>query len=378
MYDYFLADDLSGALDAGGAFLRAGRRVRISLRSGEVAAGSADEVLAITTETRNADPAAAAAVVSRVIDAHRAQGGRLVYKKIDSTLRGPVAAELEALMAALPDARVLFAPANPRVGRTVQDGVLRVRGIPVAETEFGRDPAWPLRDSRVRGILGATATPRVVVPDTVDPDDLLGAVQNMDAGPGPWVPVGSGALAVPIAARAAPTAAASGETSLPAGDASPVPGSPVLLVGGSAHPLNRDQAEQLRQIEGAPIHELDFGDPTRAVTAAIADLSRVGTATLQVTARRTTAQTALRAITEAAVRVIETARVHRLFVTGGETAFAICERLGVDSLALLAELEPGLGLVRAQSTAGPLLLAIKPGGFGDPHTWIRACARLRA
>src|SRR5262245_34515428 len=119
--DFFVADDLSGALDAAGAFHRAGRRVKIVL-SLEAWRGEADpeEVVAVTTETRNARPAEAAAAVARAIEHGRARGGRLVYKKIDSTLRGPVAAELGALAAAMPEARILFAPANPAVGRTVR------------------------------------------------------------------------------------------------------------------------------------------------------------------------------------------------------------------------------------------------------------------
>ncbi|MBI4621774.1 MAG: four-carbon acid sugar kinase family protein, partial [Verrucomicrobia bacterium] len=101
---YFLADDLSGALDAAAAFHHAGRRVRVVLSVAEWTAADENEVVGVTTETRNAPPAVAAAAVERVLARGRAQGARLVYKKIDSTLRGPVAAELAALAAALPEA----------------------------------------------------------------------------------------------------------------------------------------------------------------------------------------------------------------------------------------------------------------------------------
>src|SRR6185436_2420421 len=112
--DFFLAVDLSGALDAAGAFHHAGRRVKIMLSLEAWSGPTSDEdVVGVTTETRNASPADAAAAVRRAIAQGNARGGRLVYKKIDSTLRGPVAAELAALAAVMPEARILFTPANP-------------------------------------------------------------------------------------------------------------------------------------------------------------------------------------------------------------------------------------------------------------------------
>jgi uncharacterized protein YgbK (DUF1537 family) len=147
MKDFFLADDLSGALDAAAAFHDIGRKVRVVLNADTWSLRDDDDVVAVTTETRNAAPVDAAAAVTRAITRGQGQGARLVYKKIDSTMRGPVAAELHALATALPDVRILFTPANPRVGRTVRDGVLHVHGVPVAETEFARDPVSPVRES---------------------------------------------------------------------------------------------------------------------------------------------------------------------------------------------------------------------------------------
>src|SRR5687767_4238023 len=102
MSDYFLADDLSGALDAAAAFHHAGRRVTIALNLHEWPMGSSDEVVGITTETRNASATTAADALRAAIAEGKARGAQLLYKKIDSTLRGQVAAELAALVAALP------------------------------------------------------------------------------------------------------------------------------------------------------------------------------------------------------------------------------------------------------------------------------------
>lgn len=373
MSDYFLADDLSGALDAAAAFHHAGRRVRILLRQEPWTASDPSEFIAITTETRNASPGEAAATVRRVLARARALGARLRYKKIDSTLRGPIAAELEAIMDALPDARVLFAPANPAVGRTVRGGVLQVNDVPVADTPFGQDPGSPLRTSKVREILGAAANGRVTIPDVATENDLRTAVDEMKAGAAEWIPVGSGALAAVVA-----RAGAGASIELPRPSDVAVPMSPILMLGGSAHPLNRSQIELLRHLHQTPAHEIAFADPQVAARGSAASLRTVGGAVLHLPATRVDRAAALNALVAAATAAMEEADVHRVFITGGETAFALCDRLSVKSLVFISEIEPGLSLSIGESKLGPLLIAVKPGGFGDEQTWVRAWTALRA
>ncbi len=369
--DYFLADDLSGALDAAAAFHRAGRRVRI-VRSTEAWANEpGDDVVGVTTETRNVASDLAARAVTTALARGRALGGRLLYKKIDSTLRGPVAAELAGLAAALPDVEIVFTPANPRVGRTVVDGVLRVHGVPVAETEFARDPLWPVRESAIAKLLGDIAA-RVHVIDATTENDLAAAVERVVATGKPWVAVGSGALAQPVAARFAPAHPARTSSARPIGDG------PILMIGGSAHADNRAQADVLARARGVRQHEVNAADLAPAVAAAIASLRERGSAALVLPTARMDSALALRTITAAAAQVIERASVGRVFATGGETAYALCDALGVASLNFEKEIEAGLSLSRGEARRGPLLLAVKPGGFGDAQTWVRAWTELRA
>ena len=86
-----IADDLTGAADTGVQFVRAGYRTAVVFRATEVLADDLDAV-SLDTDSR-AMPAGFAA--KRVLDAaHIARGASIVYKKLDSTLRGNVAAEL--------------------------------------------------------------------------------------------------------------------------------------------------------------------------------------------------------------------------------------------------------------------------------------------
>lgn len=367
-----LADDLSGALDAAAAFHAAGWRVTVALSPDAWPKNDDDCIVALTTETRNVPPAEAAFAVRRALAEARARGAELVYKKIDSTLRGPVAAEVAALLEALPGVRVLFAPANPRVGRTVRGGVLRVHGVPVSETEFARDPVSPVRESELRRLLGAADGARVVIADTETEVDLAAAVARMEAAGGEWVAVGSGALARPVAARMARTGGTRGEP-----HAAGFTG-PVLMVGGSAHAGNRAQAAVLARERGVPVHEFRLAEPGLAGRAALASLGAGGGASLLVEQTRGDSGAVLRALAAAVQEIVERAGTVRIFVTGGETAFAVCGALGIATLEFGDELEPGLSVSRAVAASGvTMLLAIKPGGFGSEETWVRAWDRLR-
>ena len=62
-----------------------------------------------------------------------------------------------------------------------------------------------------------------------------------------------------------------------------------------------------------------------------------------------------------------------LVLTGGETARAVCDRVGVTAIELIREIEPGVPLGRA----GDLGIVTKAGAFGDPGTLSRAVDAIR-
>lgn len=377
MIDYFLADDLSGALDAAAAFHRVGRHVRVVLGAENWRPEPDDDVVGVTTETRNIAPECAAAIVTRAL-AHAASfGARLVYKKIDSTLRGPVAAELAALAQALPEARILFAPANPAVGRTVCEGVLLVHGMPVAETEFGRDPVCPVRQSLVSEYARGIPSERVRIPDVAVPTDLTQAVEEAVRSGEAWIAVGSGALARPVAEALRHGAKKQGDERRTCWRERPGPNE-IVFVAGSAHPMNREQAAALATRVGVEMREVRLDSLDTVARQGTADLGRSGVALLLAEAARRDSAAVLDAVVAVAGRIVDARGVRRVFATGGETAFALCRHLGVGSLSFSAELEPGLAVARGRAAGGDeWLLAVKPGGFGDRTTWVKAWAALR-
>ena len=77
----------------------------------------------------------------------------LLYKKTDSVLRGHLAVELSAMLSATGRSTGLLIPANPARNRTISEGEYRIDDIPLVETEFARDPAFPICSSQVTDLV---------------------------------------------------------------------------------------------------------------------------------------------------------------------------------------------------------------------------------
>ncbi|HEU5088808.1 MAG TPA: four-carbon acid sugar kinase family protein, partial [Roseiflexaceae bacterium] len=89
-----LADDFTGALDSGVELVRAGFSAQFQIQpSTECSA----DVLIVSSESRNR---LAAEARMRVAEAVARLQGRRLFKKIDSTMRGHVGAEIEVVLAA--------------------------------------------------------------------------------------------------------------------------------------------------------------------------------------------------------------------------------------------------------------------------------------
>ncbi|MGF7010874.1 uncharacterized protein YgbK (DUF1537 family) [Lachnospiraceae bacterium PF1-21] len=152
-----LADDFTGTLDTAVQFAEKGISVRISVDPEEAQFDSDYEVLAVDLETRHLDKREAYTRVYKIAKRGLAAGVEYIYKKTDSTLRGNIGSELEALTVACNQEDVCFLPAYPQAGRTTKKGVQYLDGVPIHKSIFGADPYEPVRYSLVSEIIGETS-----------------------------------------------------------------------------------------------------------------------------------------------------------------------------------------------------------------------------
>jgi uncharacterized protein YgbK (DUF1537 family) len=148
-----LADDLTGALDCAAAFITPGSFPYVAISADTSDAPQDSPVVSINADTRRLHIEVAAGVVRQSLAGLETAGGAVRYVKIDSTLRGHPGLEISLCAEVSGSKLVLVCPAFPDTGRIVRDGNLLVHGVPLHETEVGRDPLSPLESSNVSEIL---------------------------------------------------------------------------------------------------------------------------------------------------------------------------------------------------------------------------------
>jgi uncharacterized protein YgbK (DUF1537 family) len=108
----------------------------------------------VNTQTRHSTAAAAAEMTREAFLMLRDRlGVDLFYKKIDSTMRGQIAAECLAGVEALRADCALLVPAFPDQGRQTVGGYQMVRGCPLERSDVARDPLSPVGHSHVPTLI---------------------------------------------------------------------------------------------------------------------------------------------------------------------------------------------------------------------------------
>ncbi|MBE3597499.1 MAG: four-carbon acid sugar kinase family protein [Limnochordaceae bacterium] len=297
-----VADDLTGANATGVLLARQGLRALSVIDPGPEALrwamdwidrGPRPGVLLFNTASRSIEPAVAAARVRRTLAPvieHRTPVP-IVAKRIDSTARGNLGAEVAAALDVLgPESFAVVTAAYPASGRTVVGGYLLVEGTPVTRTGAAHDPLAPVRCSHLPTLLqhqqpgevahvplgkvmeGARAVgsaivdalsagQRTIVADAVSDEDIgvladatVHVVTQLHlravcADPGP--------LTAAALARLLPVTAPS-ETPRAVGEVAAAlepraPSSPVLVVAGSTTELTRRQLARLERELGVSL-----------------------------------------------------------------------------------------------------------------------------
>ena len=145
-----IADDFTGAAELAGISLRYGLKVELCV--GEVEYKNAD-VLLVSTDSRSLKKNAAIRITEELLKKILLLQPKLVYKKIDSVLRGYVLDELESQMKLMNKSEAFIMPANPLLSRTIKNGEYFVDGIKIMETGFAHDPEFPITTNSVKEIL---------------------------------------------------------------------------------------------------------------------------------------------------------------------------------------------------------------------------------
>lgn len=426
-----IADDLTGANDAAVQFARAGWDTSMVLsRAGQNSTGQnsaqssaqpdTDFAFATPTDTRAATWEQAEHITAQAVqDALDAGAGHL-YLKVDSTIRGSLAAQVSGARAGFATARraqgaagesvlAVVCPAYPDMGRTVENSTLLVHGVPVAQTALRNDPATPVTNSDLRELLEGSAAlqpaartaasyraalehaaqqgDHTVIVDAVAQEDLTALAEAIATSDLPLLPAGSAGLAGALA-EAWPHTRSSRSQDFQHSSAEEhrAEEHSVLVQVSSLNPASQEQVQhllehctdQLAMLEPSAA-DLDSPDSIRRWVQSTTPLPASGIIVLRPPQERTSdPRDVATRLGSATAALVESHQPAALGFVGGDGAFAALEALGCTTLQLIDSLAEGVPLTLAvDGTIINKPVFTKAGGFGAAETLTLAISQMR-
>nr|WP_314071679.1 3-oxo-tetronate kinase [uncultured Roseococcus sp.] len=412
-----IADDFTGATDLASTLVRQGMSAVQVIGVPEGPLPEADAVI-IALKSRTIPVAEAVAQSLAACEALLAAGAKQFLFKycstFDSTDEGNIGPVAEALLKRLDGGFAIACPAFPTNGRTIYQGHLFVGGALLNESGMENHPLTPMRDANLVRVLsrqtegsvgllpfgvvergtGAIRTEvtklreggrRFAIADAITDAHLM-ALGEACANHA-LITGGSGiAMGLPENFRRSGLLPARGDAgALPevGGLAAVIAGScsratlgqigvardhvPTLELDALATP---DAAALARQAKEWMADKLSADRPVVIAASAPPDRVEALQKKLGRDAAGALVEEAMAEIADALVA----AGVRRLVVAGGETSGSVVQRLGVRSLRIGAEIDPGVPWTHATPDSAPegMLLALKSGNFGARDFFLKA------
>lgn len=338
-----IADDLTGALDTGTPFIEAGLKVAVAINVealGEALARAPD-VVVVNTASRALPPDEAVEQIVAALTTLGPAGPHILFKKIDSRLKGNVAAESLALAQVSGRDRMIVAPAIPDQQRFTINGVVTGRGVDVP--------------SPVRPLFPETTLP-IDICDAASDADLDHLVARAD-----WsaaIAVGARGLGSALArslARSAETHPAFSPTI------------ETLFAFGSRDPITASQIGHLvANCESVTVVEAPAGDlPPHLITRLPAVAQCSGE-------QAGHAGDVVRLFAERIGKTVERTKPDMIMMGGGDTALAILKELGATVLIPNGEIDAGIPWFEIEDMHGRTIrCAVKSGGFGNINSLLK-------
>ena len=402
-----IADDLTGANDTGVHFLSVNEPVTVIANpdSENENIGTLDaSTIVVNTNSRFFTPKKAYSEVYECMQKYLALKPTEIYKKIDSTLRGNIGAEIDAVMAGSGYKIACVVPAAPRNGRTILDGQCYVNGVPLDQTEIAKDPFTPVRTANLSMIVSSQTTREVgllpldiirsaestakrylhqlvssgkeiIIADSESIEDLVAVEKLFQRLDEKVLFVGSAGFFHAIGNSDGKM----GPFIFDESESDPVG---ILLVVGSLMDISIRQAEwfcekeencRSRKISTANILKATAPEVEKIISELTADLSSKNIGLLRTEKEQISAKANSpiigKALGSIVSKVVNTAGVDVLFVTGGDTALYILNELGVSKLNLKDELFPGIAAaeILVPGKTKPTLFISKAGSYGEEN-----------
>jgi D-threonate/D-erythronate kinase len=149
-----IADDLTGANDTGVQFAKQGLNTIVLFSDTQLhPTHLREDVIVLNSDSRALNSAKAYDVVFNISTQLNKFGVSKVFKKIDSTMRGNIGPEIDAVMDVYNFKTSFVVPAFPKSNRITKNGNHYVNGVILEETEIAHDPSCPVKESYLPKLL---------------------------------------------------------------------------------------------------------------------------------------------------------------------------------------------------------------------------------
>lgn len=350
-----IADDFTGAAELAGISLRYGQAVELFV--GEVTYSNA-EVIVISADSRSLRKKDALRRISAVSREAIKMWPTLIFKKVDSVLRGYVIQELKVQMKVMGFNKVFLMPANPSLGRTIVNGEYLVNGITINQTDFVDDPEFPVRNSFVKEMLDNEVevlkhTDRmpdkgIVVGEVSAVADFDYWVSEIDDS---WMLAGAGDFFSFLMEK---------KFQRKQQQVSEIK-TPHLYICGTAFEERRKFVKQLAACQKYVVMlpgRVDEGW-LKNVSAILKTENKL---LLAINESNEPASVLRKKMAAVARTIIERNSIREIFVEGGATAAAVLQELQINKLQPVNELSRGV----VRMKAGELFITVKPGSYALP------------
>ncbi len=390
-----IADDLTGCGDIGLHFADYNLKTIVLTNPKSQIPNSKIDVLVVNTESRFDSPNLAYNKVKEVCRKFKELKIKKIYKKIDSTLRGNIGRELDALFDELKIKKIPFCAAFPKAGRTTLNGTHYVNGKIITETEFSSDPKTPVKESHIPTLLKRQSKnyDKIIVYDTQTQNDLKNIAKKVNS-----VFCGSAGLAEELVRFWCPkpdTRYQIPDTSRNRKDLHLTSDichltSAVLVVSGSANPRTYAQIDELKKgMNFFPIL-IDFKKNSVVLKK---DISLENGVVIYPQKTRGNPDRIIKILTMLTKAVINPARpsfakqnlggFDSMIICGGDTSSHILEQLKINFFEIVSSVLPvgrplglpGISFCRTLDKKHNFIL--KPGGFGDKDALIECVKFLK-
>ncbi len=353
-----VADDFTGAAELAGIALRFGMQLTVYVNAlNDVPTNSAGCI--INTDSRSMKKQDALMVTEKVFKHLASQPVLLLYKKIDSVLRGYVIDEINIQMQQLGLQKAIIAPANPSLGRTIEQGKYYINGQEIITTGFINDPEFPIKSSFVKEILNDVEVNVLQHTDALPTQGVVVAATSTNEAVKAWANKVDNSFAL---AGAGDFFTALLEKQLVVKEQSEVHlRKPFLFVAGSAFEAARERIQQWKHNATSVVavdsyFELIQTGDEYFVLAVQENITEVSALELRT------------AMGKAVQQLVQQLSIQELFIEGGSTAASVLAALKITSLIPENEISRGVVRMFCSPTleglgVASLFVTVKPGSY---------------